>query len=214
MFAVVDGRFDFRPLKELLKSFMSCITGIACSDFQPIGSMKASRSPATWIWMRVLVRSIGIRSFSILPLTREVKAPRSLQKCNLSKSEAKAGTLLPSASSTDTDSSLALRLQFTDEVSALINYSDGRAILSLKEIEKLLQLPVRFILPRDEPVIATAVVRGAAVDPRSKFGAQIEAIAKTISEAPAGKPLRATPGRRFLEFFSVSPDRDRDRWRD
>lgn len=107
------------------------------------------------------------------------------------------------------------RLQHTDKVSALINHADGRATLPVAEIEKLLQLPVRFILPKDEPAIAGAVLQGAAVQAKSKFGAQIEAIAQSIAgrmpAAPAPKSPPA-PTRRFLEFFSVSPERDRNRW--
>jgi Flp pilus assembly CpaE family ATPase len=107
----------------------------------------------------------------------------------------------------------ALRaVQLADKVSILISHGDGRATLSVTEIEKLLQMPVRFILPKDEKAVARAVLDGASVQANSKLGAQIEAIAKSIA-GPA-KPLQARSARRFLEFCYVSPDADRYRWRD
>lgn len=104
------------------------------------------------------------------------------------------------------------RLQVTDRVSAIINQADGRATLAVAEIEKLLKLPVRFNLPRDEHAINVAMLQGRPVQADSRFGAQIEVIAKSIAgTAVATPPIRP---RRFLEFFSVSADRDRYRWRD
>jgi pilus assembly protein CpaE len=106
------------------------------------------------------------------------------------------------------------RLQLTDRVSVLISQAEGRRSLALADIEKLLQLPVRFILPKDEQAVNEAVLQGAAVRADSKVGAQIEAIAKTIARAPAATPLPARRTHHFLEFFAVSPDRDRYRWKE
>jgi Flp pilus assembly CpaE family ATPase len=106
------------------------------------------------------------------------------------------------------------RLHLTAKASAIISQADGRATLPLADIEKLLQLPVRFVLPRDEPAVTQSAMQGVAVQSDSKLGAQIETIAKAIAGTPVAKPSPAQRTHRFLEFFSVSPDRDRHRWKD
>lgn len=109
----------------------------------------------------------------------------------------------------------ALRqLHLADKVSALISQAEGRAKLPLGDIEKLLRLQVRFVFPKDEKAVGEAVMQGAAVRADSKFGAQIETIAKTIAGTSIATPSPAQRTHRFLEFFAVSPDRDRDRWKD
>jgi hypothetical protein len=57
-------------------------------------------------------------------------------------------------------------------------------------------------------------MQGEAVRTNSKFCAQIEAIAKTITGTLIAKPVSVQRARRFMEFFFVSPDRDRHRWTD
>jgi Flp pilus assembly CpaE family ATPase len=104
------------------------------------------------------------------------------------------------------------RLQHGDKVSALINQAEGRATLPLSEVEKLLQMPVRFTLPRDEKTVAEAVLHGSAVEPKSKLGAQIEALAKSLTGTPVARPTLPAAAGRFLEHFSVAPARDRNRW--
>jgi pilus assembly protein CpaE len=106
------------------------------------------------------------------------------------------------------------RLQLADKVSALINQADGRATLAIADIEELLQLPVRFILPRDEKAVSEAGMQGEAVRAGSKLGVQIETLAKTITSTTVAKLPPARRTHRFLEFFYVSPDRDRYRWKD
>jgi pilus assembly protein CpaE len=99
------------------------------------------------------------------------------------------------------------RLQLGDRVSAIINCAGGRTNLPLEDVEKLLQLPVRFILPKDEKAVNRAVLAGAAVQANSTFGTQIEAIAKSIAGHAIAKPSPER-ARRFIEFFSVSPERE------
>jgi len=106
------------------------------------------------------------------------------------------------------------RLHLSDKVTAIINNADGRSTLPLADIEKLLQVPVRFILPKDEQAVTRAVHEGLPVQANSKLGVQIEAIAKAIGVTFVVKPLPEGPARRFLEFFSVTPERDQHRWKD
>lgn len=104
------------------------------------------------------------------------------------------------------------KLHLGDKVSTVINHAERRTLLPLADIEKLLQAPVRFILPSDPKAVAAAVQLGESIQRTSPLGDQIEAIAKSIIGTAVGK---ATSGsvRRFIEFFSISPTRDRDLWR-
>jgi pilus assembly protein CpaE len=102
------------------------------------------------------------------------------------------------------------RLEFGSKVSAVINHAEKRMNLSVAEVEKLLQLPVRFILPSDQKAVTAAVMRGGAAQVDSMLGKQIEAIAKSITGKAVAKSGPG-PTRRFIEFFSVSPARG-DGW--
>jgi Flp pilus assembly CpaE family ATPase len=103
------------------------------------------------------------------------------------------------------------RLGLNDRVSAIVNQAVGQAPLPLTEIEKLLQLPARFLLPKDEQALTRAVLEGMEVEATSKLGAQIEVLAKSIVGTAIARPSPART-RRFLSTFSVSPTRNRDRW--
>ena len=104
------------------------------------------------------------------------------------------------------------KLQLGEKVSVIINHTDRRAVLPLADIEKLLQAPVRFTLPSDGKVVSCAVQQGVFIQGNSPLAAQIEAIAMRLVGKAAGSPSTG-PVRRFIEFFSVSPERDRDFWR-
>ena len=104
------------------------------------------------------------------------------------------------------------KLNFAEKVSAVVNHADRRSVLPVADIEKLMQAPIRFILPSDPKSVAAAVQLGEAIQSKSALGGQVEAIAKSIvgtavGEAPAGSV------RRFIEFFSVSPTREHDFWK-
>jgi pilus assembly protein CpaE len=98
-------------------------------------------------------------------------------------------------------------LRLKDKVSVVLNCVERRNTLSVKEIERVIQLPVRYLLPAGAKDIAKAVQNGDMVDARCPLGRQIAEIANDM--APA-KPLvkRPSPVRRFVEYFSVSPARD------
>jgi Flp pilus assembly CpaE family ATPase len=104
------------------------------------------------------------------------------------------------------------KLLLGQKISAIINHAERRTMLPLADIEKLLQVPVRFTLPSDAKAVACAVQRGEVIQGNSPLAAQIEAIAKSIVGTAAGN---GSPGpvRRFIEFFSVSPEREPDFWK-
>lgn len=104
------------------------------------------------------------------------------------------------------------QLHLGDKLTAVINHADKRTMLPMADIEKLLQVPVRFTLPTDLKVAAAAVQRGEPIPGSSSLGTQIEALAKTIVGTSVGKSPSASV-RRFIEFFSVSPTRERNLWK-
>jgi pilus assembly protein CpaE len=105
----------------------------------------------------------------------------------------------------------ALRqLQLAEKVSAVINHAERRPLLSLADIETLLRLPVRFTLPSDGKAVGSAVQRGGVIQGSSPLAVQIEALAKSIVGTTAGSSSTGSV-RRFIEFFSVSPERDPDK---
>jgi pilus assembly protein CpaE len=95
----------------------------------------------------------------------------------------------------------------TDKVSIVLNCVERRTTLSVKEIERIIHLPVRYMLPAANKDISTAVQKGEILDPKSPLGRQIAAIAADLVPAKS-MVKKPNPVRRFVEYFSVSPARD------
>ncbi|MGD1092345.1 MAG: hypothetical protein ABSB35_10170 [Bryobacteraceae bacterium] len=99
-------------------------------------------------------------------------------------------------------------LRLTDKVSLVLNCMERRNTLSVQDIEQVIQLPVRYLLPAASKDISRAVEKGAILDPSCPLGRQIAAIARDM--VPAQSVVRKpSPVRRFVEYFSVSPARER-----
>ena len=99
-------------------------------------------------------------------------------------------------------------LRLTDKVSLVLNCAERRGTLAVEEIERIVQLPVRYLVPASANEIAKAVRRKARFwrDPR-QLAKQINRIASDMVTArPPGK--KSNPVRRFVEYFSVSAARD------
>ncbi len=95
----------------------------------------------------------------------------------------------------------------TDKVSIVLNCVERRSTLSVKEIERIIHLPVRYMLPVANKDISAAVQKGEIVDPKCPLGIQIATIAADM--VPAKSVVKkSSPVRRFVEYFSVSPARD------
>lgn len=106
------------------------------------------------------------------------------------------------------DALQALGIQ--NKVSVIINRAEGRGGMAIRDVEAILQLPVRFTVGSSEREIAEAIRTGQALEGRSPLVKQIENIAQRISPGAAartGAKLRS-----FIETFSVSPVRDRATW--
>jgi hypothetical protein len=84
---------------------------------------------------------------------------------------------------------------------------EKRNTLSVKEIEGIIQLPVRYLLPTDTKNVTKAVQDGQILNPDCALGRQIAEIAREM--VPAKTVIKKpSPVRRFVEYFSVSPARD------
>jgi Flp pilus assembly CpaE family ATPase len=98
-------------------------------------------------------------------------------------------------------------LRLTDKVWVVLNCTERRSSLSVEDIQRIIQMPVRHLLPAGAPEITRAVQKGAALDPGSGFGKHIERISQ---EMTAGRSSTKKPNavRRFVEYFSISAARD------
>jgi Flp pilus assembly CpaE family ATPase len=98
-------------------------------------------------------------------------------------------------------------LRLTDKVAVVLNCVERRSTLSVDDIQHIIQLPVRHILPAAANEISRAVQKGAVLDTSSGLGKQIARIAEEMS---AARPTTKKPGavRRFVEYFSISAARD------
>jgi pilus assembly protein CpaE len=98
-------------------------------------------------------------------------------------------------------------LRLTDKVSVVLNCVERRSTLSVDDIQRIVQLPVRHLLPASASEITRAVQKGAVLETSSGLGKHIARIA---SEMAVNRPLPKRPGavRRFVEYFSVSAARD------
>jgi pilus assembly protein CpaE len=103
-------------------------------------------------------------------------------------------------------------LDLREKLVVVVNHAERRTTVRLADIEKLLQVPVRFSLPTDQKAVTKAAQLGEAISSGSPLAEQIEEIAKSIVGTSAGK-ISTGSVRRFIEFFSVSPIREA-KWKD
>ncbi len=98
-------------------------------------------------------------------------------------------------------------LRLTDKVAVVLNSVYRRAALSVDDIQRIIQLPVRHMLPANNGDITRAVQKGVVLDSTSGLGKHM---ARVAAELTAGRPLSQKPNavRRFVEYFSISAARD------
>jgi len=97
-------------------------------------------------------------------------------------------------------------------VSVIMNRADARGSMPVKDVEELLQLPVRFTVPVAEKEIAEATRRAVAIEGRSTVANQLEKIARRMV-ATAREGDGDTKSHRFIEFFSLTPIREKAGWK-
>lgn len=98
-------------------------------------------------------------------------------------------------------------LGLADKVTLILNCVERRSGLSVADIERVIQLPVRYLVPAAAAEIARAAQQGAVIEGGS---AMAKEIAKIASEIVSVEPIASKPNpvRRFVEYFSVSAARD------
>lgn len=103
---------------------------------------------------------------------------------------------------------LLRQLGAISRVSVLMNRTQGRTAVSINDIEDILQIPVRFTLPPAEKEIAAATQRAIPIEGRSAIASQLESLGRRMVPQSTS-PHEDSRVRSFLEFFSVTPVRDR-----
>jgi Flp pilus assembly CpaE family ATPase len=108
----------------------------------------------------------------------------------------------------------ALRsLEVLPRVSLLVNrVPKGRTQLSAAQIEELLDARVLLTLPAADGDVSQAAREASMVAPNTPFGRQIVKLGQRMM---VGAPVAAkeSRGRSFIDFFSVSPVREKALWR-
>jgi Flp pilus assembly CpaE family ATPase len=92
-------------------------------------------------------------------------------------------------------------------VSAILNCVQRRNALPAATVERIIQMPVRYMVPEGTSEIARLTQKGATISGSSALAKQI---AKIASDMTAGMPLlqKPNPVRRFVEYFSISAARE------
>lgn len=116
------------------------------------------------------------------------------------------GTLHQAKRKADMLAQLGLR----SRVSVIVNRAQGRAALSIADIETVLNLPVRFSLPAADKEIAEATQKAVPIQGHSAFAIQIEHIARRMMPHKE-QTAREIKSRRFIELFSITSVRDKVR---
>jgi pilus assembly protein CpaE len=107
-------------------------------------------------------------------------------------------------------SEMLRELGLQSKISVIMNRFEGRGTMALRDIEAILQLPVRFTVPVADKEISEAIRAGQALRGRSALVTQIEHIARRM--APSATPVSGSKARKFIEMFSIAPVRDRAQW--
>jgi pilus assembly protein CpaE len=98
------------------------------------------------------------------------------------------------------------------KTSVIMNRVTGRGSMPVRDVEEILQLPVRFSVSAADREVAMATQTGRPVEGRSAFAREIENIARRMAPGVGSQPVGGAKARRFIEMFSVSRVRNRAGW--
>lgn len=92
-------------------------------------------------------------------------------------------------------------------VSVILNCVQRRNTVPAAAVERIIQMPVRYLVPAGANEIARLTQKGATITGSSALAKQI---AKIASDMTADRPLlqKPNPVRRFVEYFSISAARE------
>ncbi len=97
-------------------------------------------------------------------------------------------------------------LGLLDKVSVVLNCVERKA-LSVADIEHIIQLPIRYVVPMGVREVARAAQQGATIEGSSPLAQRILSISEELTSN--GTVIKKTsPVRRFVEYFSISAARD------
>jgi hypothetical protein len=93
-------------------------------------------------------------------------------------------------------------LQLEKKTSVILNRSGKMGFVSTRDVESILQLPVRFSVANAEKELGEATRMAAALEGRGAAATQIENIARCLLPSESNTPGPTVP-RRLMDFFSV-----------
>jgi len=99
-------------------------------------------------------------------------------------------------------------LGLRNRTAVIVNRADMHGATPVRDIEEILGLPARFTVPSADAEIGAAMHRAVPIEGRSAVAGQIERIARRMA-AIAGTGDKPAVSRRFIDFFSVTPVRDK-----
>ncbi len=92
--------------------------------------------------------------------------------------------------------------ELDDRISVILNRTNKRDVMSRADVEKLLGLPVKAVLPNDYVGVHRALASGMPVEPSSALGRQFSGLAASLL---AGGGVEDSCERRFVDYFSLMP---------
>ncbi len=94
-------------------------------------------------------------------------------------------------------------LQLEKKTSVILNRSGKMGFVSTRDVESILQLPVRFSVANSEKELGEATKMAAALEGRGAAATQIENIARCLLPSETWSAQEPTSSRKFMDFFSV-----------
>ena len=96
-------------------------------------------------------------------------------------------------------------LGVADRVSLVLNRRDrGHSHLSTSAVAQAVGIPAAYVIGNNYDTVSEALLNGAPVPSKSEVGKGILDIAQSLMPNSSHKPLPATRGHKFLEFFHVA----------
>lgn len=104
---------------------------------------------------------------------------------------------------------LLRQLEAASRVCVVLNRAQNRGSVSISTVEDVLQIPVRHTVPPAEREITAATHRAMPIDGKSLIATQLENIGRRMIPSAGTKPVEEKRPRSFLEYFSLTPVRER-----
>ena len=108
-------------------------------------------------------------------------------------------------------SELLRSLALDEKTSVIVNRAGGMGMISPRDVEAILKLPVRFSVANAYKEIAEATKAASTLEGRGGVVTQIENIARWMLPPARQQPPEETGTRKFLEFFSAGGARQGSR---